>query len=121
MLDINKYITHGEWNERDPEGHLSALPHWSPKVAAEAAEKEGLLLEEAHWRVVAWLRERFREEGPEWRAREVTRALAEEFAEEGGLRYLYTLFPRGPLAQGCRLAGLPLPVGVLDPAFGSVH
>jgi tRNA 2-thiouridine synthesizing protein E len=30
------------------------------------------------------------------------------------------LFPGGPLAQGCRLAGLEPPAGAFDPSYGSV-
>ena len=31
-----------------------------------------------------------------------------------------TLFPGGPVAQGCRLAGLKAPAGAVDRGFGSV-
>jgi sulfur relay (sulfurtransferase) DsrC/TusE family protein len=51
----------------------------------------------------------------------MTQLLDREYADMGGRRYLYGLFPHGPLAQGCRLAGLPLPVGTLSASFGSVH
>jgi tRNA 2-thiouridine synthesizing protein E len=51
----------------------------------------------------------------------MTRELEQDFAEAGGRRFLYTLFPGGPLAQGCKLAGLPLPQGTLNRSFGSVH
>jgi tRNA 2-thiouridine synthesizing protein E len=49
------------------------------------------------------------------------RELDAEFAAEGGRRYLYGLFPRGPILQGCRIAALPLPSGTLDLSFGSAH
>jgi tRNA 2-thiouridine synthesizing protein E len=51
----------------------------------------------------------------------LTRDLERDFADAGGRRYLYQLFPRGPIAQACRLAGLPLPHGTISPSFGSVH
>jgi tRNA 2-thiouridine synthesizing protein E len=36
------------------------------------------------------------------------------------MKYLYTLFPGGPIVQGCRLAGLKAPAGATDRGFGSV-
>jgi tRNA 2-thiouridine synthesizing protein E len=36
------------------------------------------------------------------------------------MRHLYMLFPGGPVAQGCRVAGLPVPAGAVDRGFGSV-
>ncbi len=54
-------------------------------------------------------------------SRELHDALDEKFHIKGGMRYLYTLFPGGPVAQGCRLAGLPIPAGAIDRSFGSVQ
>jgi tRNA 2-thiouridine synthesizing protein E len=79
------------------------------------------VLEDDHWQVIYCLRERFRTLGPDWTARNLTRELEREFSDAGGLRFLYLLFPHGPLAQACRFAGLPLPQGTLSPSFGSVH
>lgn len=121
MYDINKYILGRGSSDRDPAGHLAGLARWSPRIAHRLAESEGLTLSEDHWQVIYCLRERFWETGPDWTARRVTREMARDFAPFGGLRYLYALFPQGPLAQGCRLAGLPLPHGTVNRSFGSVH
>lgn len=121
MYDINKFIVDRDLMHRDPEGHLASLAHWSPKVASRMAEAEGLILEDEHWQVIYCLRERYRVLGPDWTARQLTRELERDFAEAGGRRYLYGLFPRGPLVQACRLAGLPPPHGTTNLSFGSVH
>lgn len=121
MYDINKFIGNRRMQDSDPEGHLAGLERWSPLIAGRTAEAEGLELSEEHWLVVYCLREWFREFGPDWTARQMTHLLEQEYAELGGRRYLYGLFPRGPLAQGCRVAGLPLPQGTLSRSFGSVH
>lgn len=121
MYDINKFIGNQRMQASDPQGHLAALDHWSPRTASRIAEEEGLELGEEHWQVLFCLREWFRECGPDWTARDMTRRLDREYADLGGRRYLYGLFPHGPLAQGCHLAGLPLPVGTLSNSFGSVH
>ncbi len=52
--------------------------------------------------------------------RELTDALDEAFHMNGGIKYLYKLFPGGPLVQGCRMAGLQAPAGAEDKGFGSV-
>jgi tRNA 2-thiouridine synthesizing protein E len=121
MYDVNKYIANQRLQTTDPEGYLAGLDHWSPLVASRIAEEEGLSLNEEHWQVIFCLREWFRDYGPDWTARQMTRQLEHDYADMGGRRYLYDLFPHGPLAQGCRMAGLPLPHGTLSRSFGSVH
>jgi tRNA 2-thiouridine synthesizing protein E len=121
MYDINKFIANQGLESRDPDGYCADLARWSPLIANRMAMEDGLTLEEDHWTVIYCLRERFRKLGPDWTARKMTRELEKDFAEAGGRRFLYTLFPGGPLAQGCKLAGLPLPLGTINRSFGSVH
>jgi tRNA 2-thiouridine synthesizing protein E len=120
MYDANKLVTF-QAGRLDPESHLLDLEHWSPLVAHQRAAAEDIELTEEHFAVIYCLRERFRVRGPAAGARELMRELDAEFAAEGGRRYLYGLFPRGPIVQGCRIAALPLPSGTLDLSFGSVH
>ena len=120
MLDINKIISNPQRYEHDPEGHMAELVQWSPQHASRAAELEGLELNEEHWEVIFYLRERYRERGNDDSAREVLRDLEERFCEEHGRSFLYQLFPRGPVSQASRIAGLPVPPHAQDLSFGSV-
>jgi len=102
-----------------------AFPHapdgWTRDTTLTVARAEKLELAEDHWRVVQALQEYFaRQESDEINVRELHDALDEAFHLKGGLKYLYTLLPGGPVAQGCRLAGLEIPVGAVDRNFGSV-
>ncbi len=119
MPDIMKYIVDEAALERDPQGHLMQLEAWSEDVAREHARAEGVTLTPPHWEVIRFLREHYRQRGPSQPARAVQAALERRFGR--GRKRLYTLFPGGPVAQGSRLAGLPLPRGALDPSFGSTH
>jgi tRNA 2-thiouridine synthesizing protein E len=106
-------------------GRDDRLPHapagWTRASALRAAQGEGLTLSEDHWRVVRALQEYYaRHEDITLNMRELHDALDELFHDKGGLRYLYQLFPGGPVAQGCRLAGLKAPAGATDKGFGSV-
>jgi tRNA 2-thiouridine synthesizing protein E len=118
-VDINKYIADREAMGRDPEGYMMDLEPWSEAQAKGCAEEEGIELEGGHWEVIHFLRERFLHEGQAKSGRHVLDALDQAFADRGGKRYLYTLFPGGPVTQGSRLAGLPLPPYTTDPSFGS--
>lgn len=121
MYDINKYLALPLLDRKDPNGYIHEADRWSPRLASLIAAEEGIVLEDEHWEVIYCLRERFRELGPEWTARDLTRLLKKDFADSGGKRRLYQLFPHGPLAQGCRIAGLPLPQGTFNASFGSTH
>ncbi|MDO9387284.1 MAG: TusE/DsrC/DsvC family sulfur relay protein [Thiobacillus sp.] len=100
------------------------FPHapfdWSRHQAEEVAKTEGLTLTETHWEVVRALQELCSQNAePALNARDMHDALDEHFHAEGGIKYLYELFPEGPLAQGCRLAGLEPPAGAQDKGMGS--
>ena len=102
------------------------FPHapagWQPGEAERIARDEGLELGPDHWLSLRCLQEYFaRNEDSDIRVRELKDALDEAFHSKGGVRYLHRLFPGGPVAQGCRLAGLPVPPGAVDPSFGSVQ
>lgn len=98
-----------------------APEHWSQEDALEVANEEGLELSADHWEELSALQEYYsRRKSERISVRELCDALDEHFHDKGGVKYLYGLFPGGPVAQGCRLAGLEVPPGAIDKGFGSV-
>lgn len=112
--------------DSNPAAESSDFPHapgnWQPGDAERIAREEGLELGPDHWRLLRCLQEYFaRHEETEVKIRELKDALDEAFHPDGGVSYLHRLFPGGPIAQGSRLAGLPVPPGAVDKSFGSVQ
>jgi len=100
----------------------NAPAEWRQAAAAARAAEEGLNAGDDHWEAVRALQEYYsRHDQQDINARELHDALDEKFHDKGGIKYLYTLFPGGPIAQGCRLAGLEAPAGSADSSFGSVR
>lgn len=100
-----------------------SFPHapsdWSVASAEAVASEDGIELNEDHWELVRALQEYYdKAERPH--LREITDALEESFHSKGGMKYLYQIIKGGPVAQGCKLAGLPVPAGAVDKSFGSV-
>lgn len=105
----------------DPE-FPDAPAGWTLNEATSAAAAEGLEPDASRWDVVRALQEYYaRHDDPSINTRELHDALEERFHSEGGMKYLYRLFPGGPVNQGCRLAGLEPPAGSADKGFGSVQ
>ena len=120
MLDINKAVNELESHSSDPEGNLQGLHAWSRELAKQEASDEGLgELSDLQWRVIYTLRGMYRKHGRAENARQVIKQLEKDFEEEGGRRFLYQMFPQGPVSQGCRLAGVPAPPYATDASFGS--
>ncbi|MDZ4252216.1 MAG: TusE/DsrC/DsvC family sulfur relay protein [Sulfuritalea sp.] len=119
MLDINKSINASNLPGHDPEGHMYDLKRWSREIAQTQARDEGLgELSEMQWRVIHALRGLYRKNGRAESARQLVRVLENDFAIDSGRRYLYEMFPGGPVTQGSRLAGVPPPPNSRDSSFG---
>ena len=117
-IDINKLVGEPATHPDFPCAPLD----WTPEAARKAAREEKIELTDAHWEVIRALQNYYahHDETSVIGLRELHDALDEHFHLQGGLKYLYTLFPGGPIAQSCRLAGLKAPFMASDPSFGSV-
>jgi tRNA 2-thiouridine synthesizing protein E len=87
----------------------------------EMASKEGIVLTNEHLGVIECLRDYFLEFGEAQKGRDLEEMLDEIFAGHGGRKYLWHLFPSGPVTQGMRIAGLPVPPHTGDTGFGTVR
>ena len=106
---------------KDRESEFPYAPDgWSMKYAVDQATAEGLSLNDDHWEAIRVLHGCYTDE-PTPRIRLLHDALEARFKSKGGMRYLYEMFPNGPAAQGCRLAGLHPPSGSTDGSSGSVQ
>ena len=96
------------------------IENWDRQVATELAKKEGIQLTDAHWEVVSYLRKLYQGSGTVDYARDLSAILDQRFKPKGGLKYLFTLFPNGPVNQGCKIAGVSVPHDSKQASFGSV-
>jgi TusE/DsrC/DsvC family sulfur relay protein len=116
--DINKLTRD---HPTDPDFPHAPLD-WTREDAMEVGRKEGLELSGDHWEAIRALQSYYAHHDDDTviNLRALHDALDEHFHQQGGLKFLYTLFPGGPIAQTCRLAGLKPPAIAADNSFGSV-
>ncbi len=96
----------------DEDGYIENLNDWAPEVAEKMALEDGVVLTEAHWEVINFVREYYREYQLAPPMRVLTRAIGKRLGrDKGNSPYLYELFPSGPAKQACRYGGLPKPTG----------
>jgi TusE/DsrC/DsvC family sulfur relay protein len=116
--DINKLI---EGQATNPD-FLHAPLDWTRDEATRIAHEEGLELKDDHWEAIRALQNYYANHDDDTviNLRDLHDALDEHFHTKGGLKYLYTIFPGGPIVQSCRLAGLKAPFMASDTSFGSV-
>ena len=109
MLNVNNTII-----ANDPLGYLLDVNQWNQDVALAIAEKENLQLTEAHWEVIHFVRDFYKEYKTSPAIRMLVKAMAQKLGEDkGNSRYLQRLFPDGPAKQATKLAGLPKPAKCL--------
>lgn len=93
----------------DEHGHLVNAGDWTEAVANALAQRDAVLLDDGHWWLIRFVREyHLRYDNPP-----LMRTLVAELKAAGrsgdGSRYLYRLFPDGPVRLACKYGGLPKP------------
>lgn len=105
MLELN-----GRQIETTEAGFLVDAGAWDEAVAEALARLESIQLTGAHWEIIRFIRDYYRQYNHLPNARLFTKALRNSLGEEkGSSRYLHRLFPDGPLKYACKIAGLPKP------------
>ena len=103
------YSVNGAELETDNEGYLLE-PDYSDEVVQVIAESEGIKLTDAHWEVINYMRDEYKENGHTPNFRNMLKGFG-EVREGVDSKYLYDLFPTGPAKQAAKVAGLPQPLG----------
>ena len=94
----------------DKEGFLVDYRQWSPAVAQQLAEQQGISLSPQHWEIIDAVRAYYQcyELSPAMRP--LTRYLKQHLGEQQGSSiYLLQLFPGSPAKLASLIAGLPKP------------
>ena len=103
------YIVNGVELETDAEGYLLE-PSFDDETVNVIAAAENITLTDAHWEVINYLRDQYREKGATPNFRNMVKGM-DEIRPGVDSKYLYDLFPIGPAKQGPKVAGLPQPKG----------
>jgi tRNA 2-thiouridine synthesizing protein E len=95
---------------RDEHGYLLEPQDWTPLLAHQLAEEDGLALDDERWYVVTYIRDYYESNRSAPEARALLRHLGrEQVSQKATRRYLYSLFPKGYEQQACKIAGLRRP------------
>ena len=104
------YTVTGQDLETDDEGFLLE-PDYSREAAEVIAAAEDIALTEAHWTVIEFMRDCYREEGQTPNFRNMVAQLQDKDDSVDWKKRLYELFPMQPNRQAAKVAGLPKPFG----------
>jgi tRNA 2-thiouridine synthesizing protein E len=98
----------------DNEGYLRNLDDWTPEVAEHLALQEAIQLSDAHWEILALLRQFYQQFEMSPAMRPLIKAITAELgADKGKSIYLMSLFPGSPAKLASKIAGLPKPTNCL--------
>ncbi len=103
------YVVEGTELETDAEGYLLE-PDYRDETVRVIAAAENVALTDAHWQVINYMRDQYREHGHTPNFRSMLKDV-QGFMPDADSKSLYDLFPVGPAKQAAKIAGLPQPYG----------
>jgi len=95
--------------ETDQHGHLKHAEHWNENIAKKLALTDSITLSKQHWAVIFAVREIYQLTGDTPPMRLLIKLLKEKVDPSIDSRYLYRLYPDGPVRLASKHAGLPKP------------
>ena len=93
----------------DQHGHLSDRALWNHDVAIQLAATDQIELTEAHWLLIDAVQNIYDETGDTPPMRLLIKVLRKKLDDSIDSRYLYRLYPDGPVRLASKHAGLPKP------------
>ncbi len=94
----------------DREGYLVNLSDWSPEIAQELAQSEGIHLRAQHWELIELVRDFYQEYELSPSMRPLVKRVSILLGKEkGNSIYLLQMFPGNPAKTLAKIAGLPRP------------
>ena len=94
----------------DKNGHLKDHTVWSDEIAIIMARADGLELGNKHWQIINLVRDIYLQTNTTPPMRLLIKAIKTNINEDiANSRYLYQIFPDGPVRLSSKYAGLPKP------------
>ncbi len=96
----------------DADGHLINSEDWSEGLALAIADAEGIEMTRAHWEIVSFLRDYYRQFRVSLALKTLVSEIGKKFGPgQGTTKYLYKLFADRPTRLANKIGGLPRPIG----------
>ena len=103
----------GKSVETNEQGYLCNLGDWSEDFTETVAKNDGVDLYNDHWELILYVRDYYEENqvGPTMHkvVRELGKKNTHFHNQKEYEKHIYSLFPRDPMHEICKLAGLPMP------------
>ncbi len=96
----------------DANGHLINPGDWSEELALSIADEEGIVMTDAHWEIVNFLRDYHKQFNATLALKPLVAEVGKKFGPgKGTTKYLYNLFADKPTRLANKIGGLPRPIG----------
>lgn len=100
--------------ETDEQGFLVHGDDWSEEFTEKVAREDGITLYDESWGLIGYFRDYYQQNGTHPSMHQLVLTLGrlhgQHFHDRKVYeRFLYRLFPKDPVREICKLAGLPMP------------
>lgn len=107
-------MVNGRKIETDEQGFLLHGDDWSEGFAERVAEQDGVRLYDESWGLIGYFHEYYQQYSTHPSMRQLVLTLGRQHGlhfhdRKAYEKFLYRLFPRDPMRELCKLAGLPKP------------